>query len=107
MTTHSMEEAEALSTKLCIMVMGRLKCYGSSQHIKNKFGQGYEIEFKIKAPTSEDLIHLKNRIPSQNRVELVNRTNAHMILQVFEATNLRSELTVGGIGQHLAQGVSN
>ena len=39
LTTHSMEEAEALSTKISIMVNGTLKCLGSVQHIKNKFGK--------------------------------------------------------------------
>jgi len=29
LTTHSMEEAEALSTKIGIMVQGELKCLGS------------------------------------------------------------------------------
>ena len=49
LTTHSMEEAEALSTKMGIMVKGGVfKCFGSSQHIKNKYGTGYEIEVKIK-----------------------------------------------------------
>ena len=37
LTTHSMEEAEALSTKMGIMVNGELRCIGSTQHIKNKF----------------------------------------------------------------------
>ena len=39
LTTHSMEEAEALSTKMCIMVNGTMKCLGSVQHIKNKYGK--------------------------------------------------------------------
>ena len=44
-----MEEAEALSTKMGIMVSGGLfRCFGSVQHIKNKFGTGYEIEIKIR-----------------------------------------------------------
>ena len=44
-----MEEAEALSTKMGIMVSGgQFRCFGSVQHIKNKFGTGYEIEIKIK-----------------------------------------------------------
>lgn len=47
-TTHSMEEAEALCTKMGIMVAGRFRCFGSSQHIKNKYGTGYEIEMKIR-----------------------------------------------------------
>ena len=54
LTTHSMEEAEALSTKLGIMVKGgTLKCFGSAQHIKSKFGQGYIVEIKVK---SKDVI---------------------------------------------------
>ncbi len=44
LTTHSMEEAEALSSKMGIMVQGgTFSCFGSSQHIKNKFGYCYEI----------------------------------------------------------------
>ena len=47
LTTHSMEEAEALSTKMGIMVKGGIfKCLGSSQHIKDKFGTGFVIEIK-------------------------------------------------------------
>ena len=48
-----MEEAEALSTKLAIMVEGQLKCLGSVQHIKSKFGIGYEVEVKLNIPTKE------------------------------------------------------
>ncbi len=33
---HSMEECEALCTRLAIMVNGRFKCLGSIQHLKNK-----------------------------------------------------------------------
>lgn len=58
LTTHSMEEAEALSTKLGIMVDGTFKCFGSAQHIKNKFGDGYEVEIKISIPSSEELMGL-------------------------------------------------
>lgn len=32
----SMEECEALCTRLAIMVNGRLKCLGSIQHLKNR-----------------------------------------------------------------------
>jgi ATP-binding cassette subfamily A (ABC1) protein 3 len=51
LTTHSMEEAEALSTKIAIMVTGQIKCIGSIQHIKSKFGKGYEVEIKLVLPT--------------------------------------------------------
>ncbi len=51
-----MEEAEALSTKMGIMVKGGIfKCFGSSQHIKSKFGTGYEIEVKVRKIDPEEL----------------------------------------------------
>ena len=51
-----MEEVEALSDKIGIMVRGGLfRCYGSSQQLKDKFGTGYEIEVKIRRKTPEDL----------------------------------------------------
>lgn len=43
MTTHSMEEAEALCSRIGIMAKGRLRCIGSAQHLKSKFGKGYVL----------------------------------------------------------------
>lgn len=54
-TTHSMEEAEALCTKMGIMVNGEFKCFGSSQHVKDKFGTGYELEIKIRTLTDAEI----------------------------------------------------
>ena len=56
LTTHSMEEAEALSTNMGIMVDGQFKCFGSKQHIKNKFGTGYQVEIKFRMLNNQDLI---------------------------------------------------
>ena len=44
----SMEECEALCTRLAIMVNGQFKCLGSTQHLKNKFGEGYTLMAKIR-----------------------------------------------------------
>lgn len=57
LTTHSMEEAEALSTKLAIMVEGNFKCIGPVQSIKDKYGKGFEVEVKLNVPSDEDLRH--------------------------------------------------
>ncbi|XP_052283854.1 phospholipid-transporting ATPase ABCA3-like [Dreissena polymorpha] len=43
LTSHSMEECDALCTRLVIMVNGRFVCLGSPQHLKNKFGHGYTL----------------------------------------------------------------
>jgi len=39
-----MEECEALCSKIGIMVDGYFRCLGSGQHLKNKFGKGYQVE---------------------------------------------------------------
>ncbi|KAK3796087.1 hypothetical protein RRG08_044081 [Elysia crispata] len=43
LTSHSMEECDALCTRLAIMINGKFVCMGSPQHLKNKFGQGYTL----------------------------------------------------------------
>ena len=48
LTTHSMEEADVLCSRIGIMVKGSILCLGSSQHLKNKFGTGYTLEIKLK-----------------------------------------------------------
>ncbi|KAF0694859.1 Aste57867_14286 [Aphanomyces stellatus] len=46
LTTHSMEECEALCTRVGIMVGGALRCLGSIQHLKNRFGDGLMMHIK-------------------------------------------------------------
>ncbi|XP_036410765.1 retinal-specific phospholipid-transporting ATPase ABCA4-like [Megalops cyprinoides] len=48
LTSHSMEECEALCTRLVIMVNGTFKCLGTIQHLKYKFGDGYVVTMKVK-----------------------------------------------------------
>jgi len=47
LTTHSMEEAEALCQRIGIMVKGQLRALGTKQHLKAKFGSGYELCMKL------------------------------------------------------------
>lgn len=47
LTSHSMEECEALCTRLAIMVNGEFKCLGSTQHLKNTFSKGFWITIKM------------------------------------------------------------
>lgn len=48
LTSHSMEECEALCTRLAIMVNGQFQCLGSIQHLKNKFTNGFTLVVKVK-----------------------------------------------------------
>ena len=44
-----MEECEALCDRLAIMVNGQFQCFGTNNHLKNKFAQGFTILTKLKA----------------------------------------------------------
>lgn len=55
LTTHLMEEAEALGTRIGIMVNGSFQCLGSAQYLKNRFGKGFEIEIVTEIPSFGDL----------------------------------------------------
>jgi ATP-binding cassette subfamily A (ABC1) protein 3 len=44
-----MEECEALCGRLGIMAAGTLRCLGSPQHLKNRFGAGYALELRLRS----------------------------------------------------------
>lgn len=54
LTSHSMEECEALCTRLAIMVNGEFKCLGSTQHLKNKFSKGFSLSIKVQKVLSSE-----------------------------------------------------
>uniref|UniRef100_A0A673AT76 P-type phospholipid transporter n=1 Tax=Sphaeramia orbicularis TaxID=375764 RepID=A0A673AT76_9TELE len=64
LTSHSMEECEALCTRMAIMVNGRFRCLGSVQHLKNRFGDGYTIILRVAGP-DPDLLPVMKFIESE------------------------------------------
>jgi len=58
LTTHHLEEVEALATRVAIQVAGKFKCIGTLQHLKNKFGSGFEVQLRVK--------HEDNVVPCQD-----------------------------------------
>jgi hypothetical protein len=89
-----MEEAEALSTKMGIMVKGGIfKCFGSSQHIKNKFGVGFEVEIKIKVPRQNIL---------KQMVEEEFGSKPGLLGYLLRSTNDRNKkIYIGAVLRHL------
>ena len=55
LTTHSMEECEALCTRIGIMVGGVLRCLGSSQRLRTRYGHGYQIEIGMMIPDPDQI----------------------------------------------------
>lgn len=102
LTTHSMEEAESLSTTISIMTNGKLQCIGSPQHLKTKYGYGYTLE--IKAPTdrvSEVQAYIHSSFSEASLLEVYDghlkfRVNGQIRLaQVFRA--LEQAMTKYGV----------
>ncbi|KPI84759.1 ATP-binding cassette protein subfamily A member 6 putative (ABCA6) [Leptomonas seymouri] len=47
LTTHHLEEVEALADSVAIMADGALRCVGEKLHLKNKYGSGFELSLRI------------------------------------------------------------
>merc|ERR1719164_181740 len=62
LTTHSMEECEAMCSRIGILVAGQLECLGTSQHLKSKFGSGYQID--ITSGNEKALVGIKDFLGS-------------------------------------------
>jgi len=67
LTTHSMEECEALCNRIGIMVNGRLVCLGSASQLKAAHGYGYQFEvtFASSANLSEAHANLRSFLQKQ------------------------------------------
>ena len=89
LTTHSMEECEALCTRIGIMVGGVLRCLGSSQRLRTNYGHGYQIEIGMSIPSSEaqqakvDSIFGVLRVSPANADHCISSTNT--MNNVFDA----------------------
>lgn len=55
LTTHSMEEAEALCSRIAIQVDGQFRCLGTAQQIKSRYGNGLELNVKLTPPSTEEI----------------------------------------------------
>lgn len=95
LTSHSMEEAEALSTKMGIMVRGGIfRCFGTSQHIKSKFGLGYEIELKVRKESEACLTALAASL-DLGEFELSEKVVLDEAIQVaLNCANLKEETSL-------------
>uniref|UniRef100_A0A8D2JAW2 ABC transporter domain-containing protein n=1 Tax=Varanus komodoensis TaxID=61221 RepID=A0A8D2JAW2_VARKO len=59
LTTHHMEDAEAVCDRVAIMVAGQLRCLGSIQYLKSKFGKNYLLQIKVKGLEQGELLNTR------------------------------------------------
>ncbi|KAK1930150.1 ABC transporter A family member 1 [Phytophthora citrophthora] len=92
LTTHSMEECEALCSRVGIMVGGRLRCLGSVQHLKSRFGDGLVLDVKLDMPTVEELEYLVQHVFG-NGDEFVTLDNLEDKCRAFGNAQLAARVT--------------
>ncbi|WVZ77359.1 hypothetical protein U9M48_025237 [Paspalum notatum var. saurae] len=75
LTTHSMEEAEALCGRIGIMVNGSLQCIGNSKELKAKYGGTHVLTVTTAAGEEEAVEQLVQSLcPAANRIYHISGT---------------------------------
>jgi len=81
LTSHSMEECEALCTRMAVMVNGRFQCLRRNQHLKTKFGEGYSLVVKLRVGRGEQ----------QGAVEAKTRALMQFVSSTFPSAQLKDQ----------------
>ena len=80
----SMEECEALCTRMGIMVNGRFPCLGSTQHLKTKFSEGYSLIIKLR-------VHRAVNESAGVSLEIKTRALSQFIGSTFPGSQLKDQ----------------
>ncbi|SPP79003.1 blast:ATP-binding cassette sub-family A member 3 [Drosophila guanche] len=65
LSSHSMEEVEALCSQLEIIVDGKIHCLGSQQRIKNKFAESLVLKLHVETGNLESLAYTVEKVKNQ------------------------------------------
>ncbi|XP_061538807.1 phospholipid-transporting ATPase ABCA1 isoform X2 [Phycodurus eques] len=83
LTSHSMEECEALCTRMAIMVNGRFQCLGSVQHLKTRFGDGYTIIIRLTdSESNSDTCRVSNYM--KNTFPMIQLKEQHQNVRQYQ-----------------------
>ena len=105
LTTHSMEEADALSDEIAILSSGKLRALGSSLFLKNRYGIGFNIALMCKESEMDTVDHMvRTRLPGAEQmanaagylVFSVPRRVLHLIPGFFEHVEKEAAGTPAG-----------
>ena len=89
-----MEEAEALCSRIGIMAKGKLRCIGSAQHLKEKFGKGYTLTINMLPTHMEpeqsvavnDFVQEEIGKSTGQLISSINRTKKYLLLKSPDLT---------------------
>ncbi|KAH9249876.1 hypothetical protein BASA81_012367 [Batrachochytrium salamandrivorans] len=108
LTTHSLEEAEALCDRIGIMALGEMQCLGTAPQLKQRYGAGYTFFIATKPEANAPAVAFAERFFGKNNCKLLGRPiggtfkfevqrSAVVLSRVFatmESDETRSELSL-------------
>lgn len=86
LTTHSMEEAESVCSNIGIISEGLLRCYGTVQHLKSVYSDGYHA-----------IIELKDRVDPQACDEFISSICTNGAGKLLDVTGRKRTYTIGKV----------
>jgi ABC-2 type transport system ATP-binding protein len=90
LTTHVMEEADALSDRIAIIDHGKLLLLDTPDDLKKTMGKGDIIELQLKDPAMNDAI--LQRVKARGGVEEVYELKGRIAVRALNATSMLPEL---------------
>ncbi|KAG0215821.1 ATP-binding cassette sub- A member 2 [Mortierella sp. GBA43] len=90
LTTHSMEEADALCDRIGIITNGHIQALGTSQRLKNTYGAGYKVIVKTQNTHANTVTAALEQAVGTGRVTLVQALGANL---EYEITRTEGERT--------------
>merc|ERR1711871_1847937 len=65
------------STRIGIMVGGVMRCLGSAQRLRTKYGKGYQIEIGVELPTHDDIVKVSKELTASLGKGEMNEEQLH------------------------------
>jgi ATP-binding cassette subfamily A (ABC1) protein 3 len=109
LTTHFMEEADALSDRIAIMNHGKVKCCGTPLFLKNTFGSGYLLtvaknesfiqdEFITILTSQAEKYSIDSNIAAEMSVSIPFTQNSKLSQLLTVIENNKQKLGINGYG---------
>ncbi|KAL0222258.1 hypothetical protein RCL1_002112 [Eukaryota sp. TZLM3-RCL] len=86
MTTHSMEEAEQLATRVSIMCHSRLWAIGSTLHLRSTFGSGFKILVEINEDSNVDGLRNAVSLFEDSGISVNSVTNTQVVFEALQTS---------------------
>jgi ABC-type multidrug transport system ATPase subunit len=81
LTTHSMEEADILGDTISIICKGRLRCIGTSVHLKQSKGAGYRVSVGVDPRVPQEMKEQQKgaikHFFAQKQIQLIDETGSY------------------------------